>query len=701
MIRPALLLTCVLLITLSATAQNNPEVKKDSVQVLNEVTIKGSKKLITTKNGNLVMNVENSVLSAVTDPVDLLSKIPTVQVSPDGQSVSVVGKGEPLIYIDNQRMTMNDLRSLSVADIKTIEIVNNPSSKYEASGRSVILITRKLNKTQGIKGELSETAAVRKYYLNRTGTNISYRKKKLELKGSFQYNQLRTWEGNNFDFRINNANIFSRYSVTAVTTRPQFIYGAGLFYQVNEEDYISVNANMRKQNESFPIYTSSYLKTPSKEESVVTSNFNWQPVSHFTTNLNYNKKFKNKGTLFTGAQYTRYSEDTESFVMNEFNDEDAVRSQDRLQDSRINVIALRTDYERTFAKDVKWELGSAITHAASEGNTNILNYAPDEKINVAFDYNERNLAAYTQVSGKIDKVNYSGGLRLEDTKVRSKNTNNNVGSVFKRNSTQLFPKASISIPVDSSKTISFNYARTIYRPNYTNANQASVYINPYFEWANNINLGPSATQEITGKFQLKDYSLAVTLYQARGAIYSNFDYDDQLIRLRRTDINYDMESGVYTSLTVPFRYKIWSSTNVLNLIRTTIKDDSALTGKTRPFMYFNSTNEFRLPKNFVFTLSGWVVSKSYQGAYERNSLYAIDTALTKTLFKNLVCTIRYSDMFGTMNSDEKFAINDVAANGRFYDNVREFSVGLKYSFGKLKNSIYKNREVDENTNRVR
>jgi hypothetical protein len=273
--------------------------------------------------------------------------------------------------------------------------------------------------------------------------------------------------------------------------------------------------------------------------------------------------------------------------------------------------------------------------------------------------------------------------------------------VFKRNSTQLFPKASISIPVDSSKTISFNYARTIYRPNYTNANQASVYINPYFEWANNINLGPSATQEITSKFQLKDYSLAVTLYQARGAIYSNFDYDDQLTRLRRTDINYDMESGVYTSLTVPFRYKIWSSTNVLNLIRTTIKDDSAVTGKTRPFMYFNSTNEFRLPKNFVFTLSGWVVSKSYQGAYERNSLYAIDTALTKTLFKNLACTIRYSDMFGTMNSDEKFAINDVAANGRFYDNVREFSVGLKYSFGKLKNSIYKNRDVDENTNRVR
>jgi hypothetical protein len=201
--------------------------------------------------------------------------------------------------------------------------------------------------------------------------------------------------------------------------------------------------------------------------------------------------------------------------------------------------------------------------------------------------------------------------------------------------------------------------------------------------------------------QFNDYSVVFALYQTRGPLYSSFDYDEQNTRLRRTNINYDKESGMYMSVTVPFRYKIWSSTNVMNVIRSTIEDKSASTRKTRPFVYFNSTNEFRLPQNFVFTLSGWAVTKSYSGAYERSALYAVDTSLTKTIFKNLVCTIRYSDMFGTINSDESFSINDVAANGRFYDNVREFSVGLKYSFGKLKTSIYKNREVDESADRVR
>ena len=94
-------------------------------------------KAFTNKNGNIKIDVANSIFNSVPNTVDLLSRLPKVQISPDKESITVIGKGTPIIYIDNQIVTMNDLNSLSVDDIKTIEIINNPSSKYEANGRVV------------------------------------------------------------------------------------------------------------------------------------------------------------------------------------------------------------------------------------------------------------------------------------------------------------------------------------------------------------------------------------------------------------------------------------------------------------------------------------------------------------------------------------------------------------------------------------
>jgi hypothetical protein len=118
-------------------------------------------------------------------------------------------------------------------------------------------------------------------------------------------------------------------------------------------------------------------------------------------------------------------------------------------------------------------------------------------------------------------------------------------------------------------------------------------------------------------------------------------------------------------------------------------------------MYFYSSNEFKLPANFTFTVSGWAVTRSYQGAFERNALFSVDTSLSKKIYKNLNCNVRFSNMFGSINAKEAFAIHDVAANGIFYDNSREFSVGVKYSLGKLKETRFKNKDVDESGNRVK
>ena len=551
-----------------------------------------------------------------------------------------------------------------------------------------------------MKGELTETAVYRRYYLNRLSANASFRKYKLELKGNFQYNQLKTWEGNDFNFLIPAKNIQSAYSVTAVTTRPQFIGGAGAYYQFNDGDYISANSSFRSQRETFPIYTSSYLKDPAVDQQTMTGNFNHGKVRFLTSNVNYNNKLKSiHSNLFVGAQHTLLTQDTHSEIYNATNGNDRSLTRITGQAHVIRALSGKADFESTFSEHVKLEAGAAVSHAFSNGGTDAREIAPPAVRQAEFGYQENSLAVYSGASGKVKKLSYSGGVRLENNHTNSRYQENGAVSHIDRKSTQLFPKADVSIPIDSSSSISVKYARNITRPDYSNANQYAVYINPYFEWANNINLRPSVTEEVGVTFQRQQWSVALSLYQVRGPVYSYFDYDDNDSKLRRTDINYDYESGVNLSVAIPFKAGIWTSTNVLNGFLSSVRDAAAQQGAARPYFYFHSSNQFNLPHDFVFTLTGWAVTKSQLGAIERSGLYSVDSSVTRK-FKKFSCSARFNNMFRSIVPGEQFAINEVAANGFYRDNSRAFALSFSYSIGKLREARFTNKDVDENLNRV-
>ncbi|MCV9928934.1 TonB-dependent receptor plug domain-containing protein [Flavobacterium sp. LS1R49] len=223
-----IIITICLLASAFGYAQN--ETPRDSISnALEEVVISTKAKTFANQNGNIKIDVANSVYNSVPNTLDLLSKLPTIIVSSDKENISIVGKGTPLIYMDNQRVGMNDLNMLSVDDIKNIEIIQNPSARYEAEGRAVILITRKFSKKDSFKMDISEVASFKKKYNNYLGFNSSFKKNKLEWKANFNYNQLQPWENHSIDYEIANANIVSDYDVEAYTKRKQYIFEVDCF----------------------------------------------------------------------------------------------------------------------------------------------------------------------------------------------------------------------------------------------------------------------------------------------------------------------------------------------------------------------------------------------------------------------------------------------------------------------------------------
>jgi hypothetical protein len=695
--------TIIICLIISGFGYGQNKITKDSISnKLNEVIVTKEKKMFSNKNGNIKVDVANSILNATPNTIDLLSKLPNITISADKENITVIGKGNPLIYIDNQKVGMNDLNALSVNDIKTIEIINNPSSKYEAEGRAVILITRKFSKKEGSQTTLSEVASFKKSFNNYLGINSSFKKNKLEWKANFNYNKLAPWESHSIDYQIPDSDIISNYNVaTANTKRKQFLFGGGLFYKINEDDYFSISINSKLQSEPFDINTTTYNKKGDIENNVVTHSDNKSVKNFINSFVNYSKKIKSIDTqLFTGFQYSNYDQDLKSLVANNFNDTQFEWAQNSDQKFNIDVFSGRVDLEKKFKNEMKLEFGGLYLSADAKTDFKIYNYDTNKTNQSNYTFKEKNSAGYGQLSGNLKKIGYSLGFRVENTNIVGKFKNDDAPLIDK-NYTDFFPKLQLDIPIDSTKSITVNYTKSISRPNYSSTSQGATYINPYFLYSRNINLDPTINNQISSSFQYHDKSVKLSYYQNTDPVYSSFIFDSQNNILTFKETNFEKELGFNLEFTLPFAYKNWTSTNSLSCILNKIEDDSAQFIASKPYLYYYSSNEFKLPKGYTIVVTGWGLTEQKEGVFERKAMFIMDLGVSKTFFTNWNCTLSYNDVFRNTIYEERFTINNISSKARYLVDSHEFSIAIKYSFGKIKSTEFKEKNIDDNSNRIR
>ncbi|MBF4487894.1 outer membrane beta-barrel family protein [Flavobacterium sp. CSZ] len=687
------------LLSLFGYAQN--ETPKDSISnKLNEVAVSQNKKTFTNTNGNIKVDVANSIYNSIPNTVDLVAKLPTVQLSSDKESISVIGRGNPLIYIDNQKVGMNDLNALAVADIKTIEIIQNPSSKYEAEGRSVILITRRFSKKDGFRTEIYEVASFKKKYNNYMGFNTSFKKNKIEWKANLNYNQLQPWENHSIDYQIPDAEIASKYDVSAYSKKRQFVFGGSLFYKINEDDYFSFSVSSKLQKDIFPINTITDNKNKDLGNQVVTYSDNDNKKNFINSFLNYSKKIKTIDTqVFTGLQYSNFDQKSWSNVENNYNNTQFEKAQLRDQKFEVNVFLGKIDVEKKFKNEMKFEIGGLYASADSKSDSDIFDYGNSKNQISHYDFKEQNLAGYSQLSGKIKKVDFSVGVRVENTNVDGK-FKTDLTPLINKNYTIFFPKVQFSVAIDSTKNISINYAKSISRPNYSSLSQGTTYINPYFLYARNINLDPTIVNEISSTFQYHDKSVKLTYYQNTDPVYNSFFYDKELNIMTFKDVNFEKESALILDFEVPFTYKFWTITNSLVLVSEKIEDASAVFLSSKPYAYYYSNNEFKFPKGYTAVFSFRGVTKQNKGVFERNSRGIVDMAVSKIFFQNWNCSLNFNNVFKKINEEEIFTINKINSKAIYWIDDREISISIKYSFGKGKETEFKGKGMEENSGRV-
>ena len=668
--------------------------------LISEVIVKGRKETFKIENGNLIVDVANSNFNKTTNSTELLSKLPGIMLGSDKESLTMIGKGAPLLYLDNQQVDFSAISGLAVEDIKSIEIIKNPSAKYEANGKSVVKINLKNSKKEGLKLTLQETMSFKRKFNNYFNTTFQFRKNKSEFKINTSYNQLNPWEGNGFDYTVKDKNITSDYLIKSQTKRPHFIVNTSYFQELNASgDYLSfaINSNFRKDKGL--IDTNTNYTENNVNQSILTLNDNENHRNFVNSIINYNKNIQSfNATILTGLQYSVYNEGTTYDFYNNVNEGGFNYNQSRFQKYRINVLAGKFDVEKKLESDQKIEFGSRFTHAEAKTNNNTI-FQNNTTEQFLYHFTELNIAGYAQYSKNYEKWNYKAGLRFETTNSEGFNETKQLTDINKKY-LDWFPNAEINYKINEKNNFTFYYKRSIDRPNYSNISSGNLYGSPYIEYSGNFDILPTYTNTISANYTLKNWSFTASYYQSKNPLGYTLVYDNARNISTFTSVNFDKENNYSIGIDAPFHYKFWTSQTSLYLIYSEIEDKTAYLRKSTPYLSLYSNHNFRIGKDFNFMVDGYWLTKRTEGIYERNSQVIVNLGLSKS-YKNFDFTIRFNDLFKQMEFREVLDYKQINSKNVFYVDNQEFSVGIKYNFGRLNKSISKESKVNEEENRIR
>ncbi|MEM9361099.1 MAG: outer membrane beta-barrel family protein [Bacteroidota bacterium] len=674
----------------------------ENTENLEEVEVVAAKNPIEYKAGNLKVNVQNPYFSSIPDPMDLLSRLPNIQISADRESISILGKGNPLLYLGNQRISIEEFSALPIDGIESLELINNPSAKYEAEGRSVILVQLKKEFNSGFQGSIQETASQKRNFNNYVAFNSNFSTKNLTIRGNLGYNQILQWESNSFLFEIPEREVSVDYLVLIPrNVRAQLNPSFGIYHKWNDTDYVSLNASARLQTDDADFIGDTFIVDRTVESSIRSESENDNTKDYYSASFNFNKKLTHSWNLFTGIQYSGFRQTLATEISNSENDADFVLDQTREQEYSINSLAFRFDLEKALAKNLKWEWGANISLARADAFTEIQEIPQNENTQIDFSYDENLFAGYSSFSGELSaKTNFELGARVEHNEVNGEVLTEDV-PVISRSITSLFPKANVSVTLDSTQTLSLNYARNINRPDFSRASSITAFINPFLEASGNVNLRPTFTNEISANYQKGNTSFFATYYQSTNPTNFTISYDEIADRAVLSLVNLEKEIGFYTGVTLPHTKGIWTSNTTLIMYYNQLKDSTAIITEARPYFYGYTNQQFKIAKDTTLVLGAFVLSKRQEGIFSRNGLYALEASVSKTFFKNWDCTLRFNDITRGTNFQESYALDGVIADGTYFTDLREVALSLKYRFGKKDEVKFKNRDVDSNIDRIK
>ncbi|MBO9673521.1 MAG: TonB-dependent receptor [Sphingobacteriaceae bacterium] len=681
------------------------------VQNLQEVKIVGTKSFIQQKTDRIILNVGESVLAAGNDAYSIIGMAPSVQMV--NGNISMEGKSNVLIILDGKKIPnatlSNILSSIPGDQIDRIELITNPSSRYDASASGGVIEihtkrSKKIGWTANTGGNL--TQGYRFGGGANAGLRIGAPKYDFTLNGSYaKRGHIEKGYDNRILFQgINRVGDFSQTVDISDGASADGSINASLNYYINKKntigaDYTFVKAHMYGKGD-----VNALINQPGSSSRINTFNDLDLKVDFANYDVFYKLDLDTIGSnLLVTANYTNYiSNQNQQFNQDKFNNGATTPELSLFRNrasSNYDIYTSSLDYTQNINPALKLESGLKYTYTSNNSHQNPANFINNQwqetgSIFNNLGYKEQIPAAYFNLNYEVGKFNFQAGLRGEYTQYK-------VVMGLDSNYFNLFPNIRADYKVTKNYTTSLAYAKTINRPSYDDLIPYELYIDNYTLTRGNALLRPEYQHAFTWSNLYQKYSLRFGYTQTENAIMSTVLYDQNSLKFIKTKANFLKNHLVSASLGFPIKFASWWNTNNrLSGYYQNIRFPDPVANANimiREKYYFTiSTNHtFKISPTVSAELSASYESPTISGIYDYEGYSNVTAGIRKKIFNNQgFIKFDVSDIFYKNNQLLSTNIVPLITESIHRVDTRRARIAFGYNFGK----IGKDRRVQTNGN---
>jgi outer membrane receptor protein involved in Fe transport len=703
-------------------------------KVLGNITVTASRPTMTMGIDRKIFNVDKNLTSAGGTGIDVMKNVPSVNVDIDGNVT--LRNTAPTLFVDGRPTTLT-LEQIPADAIESVEVITNPSAKFDASGGTagILNIVMKKNRRVGYSGNLRASIDSRaKFGL---GGDINVRQNKINVFASGQYMQRKSISTGLTDRKTIGSKRAESFQSDRSVGEGQFGFGRfGFDYFMDIRNTLTVTGSLARGKMS-----------PTGNSDITIDSFLNNSKFYTENQLRYSNSdniFRNKGAQLSfkhnfpksghewtaDVTYNQGKNENNGLVQTDFFNDSGVQIKNRYNQLQTGLgnnetLTLQTDYANPLSATTKIEFGARMQRRKNNSENSIL-IAGKNNITL-YNSTDNVYAAYTTFSNRIKNFGYQLGLRAESSIYEGNLPNK--GQSFKIDfPISLFPSMFLTQKLSENDELQFNYSRRINRPNF-------FQLFPFTDYSDSFNISrgnPGLRPEFTNSFELS--------YSKTFKNRDNF-LADLITRIQREEADtivkqtipintyQNANNGYVTGLELTSRNKItkfWDLTANANLFTSKID----LTDQPDPDQFvsyfFKLNNTFKLPKNFSLQLSGDYQSKiisspggrgggggggmfggggffggsssAAQGFIRPN--YGVDAAIRLEFLKDKVASLslNVNDIFRTKLFDQYTETSFLVQNVQRRRDPQVFRLNFNYRFGKFDASLFKRKNTKADSN---
>jgi hypothetical protein len=678
----------------------------DETTGLDEVTVKASRPEIIIEPDKTIINVEGTVMAEGSNALDVVGRSPGIYVDQDG-NINLNGRTGATVMINDRPTYMsatdlaNFLRSMPAENIKSIEVVNNPSSRFDAEGSAgVINIQLKKATVDGIFGNVQVGGQYNGQFAPNAGVTLNVKKGKLSTNGTLNYNEYAVYNdieiNRNFTLAEGISSFMQDSRIASRYKTPSFNGSAN--YEISKTQNLGVNVQASTSEDINNNSSGTIITNPGQDYKnfIESTNESAGKRNRLFTNLHYDAKLDTLGSKISAdVDFTVMDNSSRSLLDNSYwagNNDPASSYTDKvltLNDMYYTIFTAKVDYTKALKGGKTLEAGLKGSWVESDNNLDLSRAQGEGPFEVdpnsnRFLYNENVLAAYGSFKGAFSKkVSYQAGLRGEFSDIVGNSVT--LQEVNKQRYFNLFPSFFIQHKVSDKYQIVYNANRRITRPNYRLLNPFVYYIDPLTMEQGNPHLKPQYSTNfemnhvVNGAYQ---FTIAYSLTQ--DAFTQVFVQDQEERTTTTYTDNFEQTRNANFRAIVPIELKKWW--NMSNMFQVNYNQFQSQIGEdfldVAQVSYVARTQQnFTLPKGFKMEVM--YLGPQIWGQGSIGGFGWVDAGVTKSLMKDkLSLSVNGTDLFRTQVIKANVQFADIDTNFRQYRSNQGVRFTLRYNFAK-------------------